>query len=731
MKFNHLKVPSHWQHYWTRHPEGYTIMEALISWVSQVDSMTDNINDWNVYLDEFVADFDTELQNTVTTILEEWNASGFLQELINTFTNERIDSVEDRTTSLENGKVDKNGVQQVTWANLAQDARENIAGDTTAVVGVDSVGTENIIDNAVTQRKTGWLVNNYNMNLFDGVYRMGSVRAGSSGYYLEGTTNPNYNLAVVTVEPNTMYYIKRSLPSRLNIATSTKSIGEGENFDGSVGDNYSQSGVSYYPQYVTVTTGSNDRYMYLSMSVTNTQPYLCVSKRVPRNNTYYYFNQPNSTVDIHNETNLLDKYNLFGGEYERDLQIQGAEPFLYNVRANARTAVIPIVPNTPYTLMREIPSRLNWGTATKLLKIGEALDGTIRQNDSGTGTSSSPQLINFTAGANDRFLYVNMSVDGTEPKLKVVEGTATEVGQLNYDEKKLDNSFKGWLSNYIQSEVSTIDTDTANRLYIANSGEDILITYPSSSDNKIIYEYGRNTNNSIQLDVWRLKNIYYYHEPTQTRYSVTSGDNEGVLKINGEDDYIGGIHGDELQKSLHIYVNGVSHSGTGLNGYYDSIEFVTATDLFHVDTTTKAFTKERSVFFDNTGVHIKTRWKPLGTFDLVHTRATLLSIHKKTDTNNLDIIKTYRTNDTWLPTPVPAEGTTATMPDSATIDTIELIGGLLTAKIWNIKRGEAGNKGTITDFGHRLKAYIDSYTGQTVTPADTLVDEHKFIITAL
>ena len=82
MKFNHLNIPPTWQHYWTKYPEGYTILEALLNWVNQVNSMVDNINDWNKYLDDFVQTFDTKLQITVTDILKEWQESGFLQVII-------------------------------------------------------------------------------------------------------------------------------------------------------------------------------------------------------------------------------------------------------------------------------------------------------------------------------------------------------------------------------------------------------------------------------------------------------------------------------------------------------------------------------------------------------------------------------------------------------------------------------------------------------------------------
>lgn len=52
-------------------------------------------------------------------------------------------------------KVDKNGSGQVTWANIAQDARENISGGSVAVVGVNSVLEENLTDGSVTLNKLG------------------------------------------------------------------------------------------------------------------------------------------------------------------------------------------------------------------------------------------------------------------------------------------------------------------------------------------------------------------------------------------------------------------------------------------------------------------------------------------------------------------------------------------------------------------------------------------------
>lgn len=80
--FKHLNVPDGWERYFTKYPQGMTILEALFEWVSQVDSMVDNINMWNEYLDNFVATFDKELQNTVTDTLSDWQNSGFLDVVI-------------------------------------------------------------------------------------------------------------------------------------------------------------------------------------------------------------------------------------------------------------------------------------------------------------------------------------------------------------------------------------------------------------------------------------------------------------------------------------------------------------------------------------------------------------------------------------------------------------------------------------------------------------------------
>lgn len=59
-------------------------------------------------------------------------------------------------SAVSSDKVDKGGVGQVTYSMLAQDVREAMTGGSTPVVGVNSVGTDNIVNLAVNEEKLAY-----------------------------------------------------------------------------------------------------------------------------------------------------------------------------------------------------------------------------------------------------------------------------------------------------------------------------------------------------------------------------------------------------------------------------------------------------------------------------------------------------------------------------------------------------------------------------------------------
>lgn len=110
-RFNHLNVPDQWNNYFTRYPQGYTILEALLNWVGQVDNMVDNQNrlnltveNYRIELDDFINKFDPHLKAEIVKILGEWQESGFLNIIINEALQTQMDEVDTRLSAkiLEN-----------------------------------------------------------------------------------------------------------------------------------------------------------------------------------------------------------------------------------------------------------------------------------------------------------------------------------------------------------------------------------------------------------------------------------------------------------------------------------------------------------------------------------------------------------------------------------------------------------------------------------------------------
>lgn len=128
-KFKPLNIPDGWEQYWSKYPNGYSILEALIDWVSQVDDMVDNQNEltdtvksFGERIDEFINQFGTELQQTVTDTLSEWQNSGFLDDVISEALQWELDNY---ITTNEQDKVAINE-QLAQKATLIEDLSVNV-----------------------------------------------------------------------------------------------------------------------------------------------------------------------------------------------------------------------------------------------------------------------------------------------------------------------------------------------------------------------------------------------------------------------------------------------------------------------------------------------------------------------------------------------------------------------------------------------------------------------------
>lgn len=95
-KFKKIMIPPQWKEYWTAYPHGYTILEALVDWLSEFNDIIDNINDLNKYMDDFIKTWQKDLQQEVARTLQEWRESGFLEDIILEVYGNKLDEIDKR-----------------------------------------------------------------------------------------------------------------------------------------------------------------------------------------------------------------------------------------------------------------------------------------------------------------------------------------------------------------------------------------------------------------------------------------------------------------------------------------------------------------------------------------------------------------------------------------------------------------------------------------------------------
>ena len=83
--FEELTMSDRWTKYFKQYAYGNTVIEQLVHWISQVNQMTDNVNDWNTYLHKFVETFDEKLKPHVIAFLQEMYDSGDLRIIMEEF----------------------------------------------------------------------------------------------------------------------------------------------------------------------------------------------------------------------------------------------------------------------------------------------------------------------------------------------------------------------------------------------------------------------------------------------------------------------------------------------------------------------------------------------------------------------------------------------------------------------------------------------------------------------
>ena len=119
--------------------EPLTALELVGRLANKIKEVIELVNKNELTVEEGYKYLVDNLPDNVEKAVEKLKNSGELETIL--------------VKAVSNGKVDKNGVSQITYAMLSQDVREMFTGGNTAVVGNDSVSTTNIVDNSISESK--------------------------------------------------------------------------------------------------------------------------------------------------------------------------------------------------------------------------------------------------------------------------------------------------------------------------------------------------------------------------------------------------------------------------------------------------------------------------------------------------------------------------------------------------------------------------------------------------
>lgn len=285
------------------------------------------------------------------------------------------------------------------------------------------------------------------------------------------------------------------------------------------------------------------------------------------------------------------------------------------------------------------------------------------------------------------------------------------------------STFSDWVTFSDDSKNVPIGGENNNMLYFIKKATNNLISiYRKCTDGYIGYTYLHMVDDTINVDTWKLHGISICDENRTEISAISAYENEGVLKIYGEADYLGGIHGDEHYTAFTFFVDGKEMTVDDIaNGVWcEEIRFLVKSDLFHCNGGAKVFERTKQTTFNHTGIHINNRWKCLESVNLTQVRGGMFSVYKSVATKYYDsVVNTY-------PMDIPA--TDGSIYNNNLIDTYYM--GDVSVHVWVRERGGDSSMYTssIQDFEDRLKTYFDCYNNHATFVGEELYCQHSFNI---
>ena len=619
------------------------------------------------------------------------------------------------------GKIDKGNV---TLTDLTQEVKLAMTGGTVAVVGENAVGTENIKDSAVSVDKTNFA---NSKNKFSGIYTNG-VRLGgslSNGFTLIESSGSR--AVIFKGEKGKTYTITKS--------DDTNSYGVAANAgEPKVGNQMTRAlnSNSTFWNFFTVELRGEEDYIVIVVSDENeseTPSWLQIEEgSLP---TSYSpptrvaidledGSVPSRAIDLsgvkftpENTTFAVSGKNKWDGTYAKDLRLGGAIPtFQFMESTNALSVIFKGEKGKTYTISKSNDTDRH-GVA---VNIGEPFIGKTASRAINSNTNPWDKITVTLQGEEDHIVvHVSSAEQGIEPEwLQIEEGDiATSYSSPNSVRINLEGNEKD------NTKVSLINV---------NKESDKLSIYIPSQTNKsryIKFDYERVVNPAKNTDSWLQTHSGIYTKTGDIYaldFSLTSGvsDQEGVLSVTGEADFVGGnFHGHEQVIDLDVIVDGNEvDMSKDFNVECSHVKIVQISEVYHHGTTTKAFQKYKISDWDLENYTIEGKWVAEDETSIAQSKVGIFSVDKKH--GNKSIVKWGRKNDDYIKTNVSTEFSSTPLhtfkSSEATLQELwseeeNFYVGLNT----EYDREKYIGRHYIQDFGDRAKIYFDlgSFTMET------------------
>ena len=369
-----------------------------------------------------------------------------------------------------------------------------------------------------------------------------------------------------------------------------------------------------------------------------------------------------------------------------------------------------------------------WNAKNQNVMLGVYLDKTVEHdfNDFtesgfyffGSGT---PMVNNPTVAG---VLVVYRSSEGDHLHYQMCY---THDGLVFYRNNKFGVGWLEWKQLAFVDPSLDLDTLGEKEYTIMKVNDERFYIYKKGVNGYIRYTYAKQVNTNINLNTWRLYDIYLCdsNKTPLTPISDAGADLDGVVLLDGESDHIGGIHGDEQASEYFLFVDGKQYTFESIvNMECSEIKIIVNSTITHQDSTNVCMNKNKQTTFDKDGVHMNLCWEALEVFKIDSIRSCMFSIEKDCFTHYFD----STVNRTPLERNADDTATSRISEDSNMTDIFYV--GRVTAHHWTGKRGgdTSGHSTLVNDYGTRYKSYFNCYDGHTTTVGEKLYAENHFNI---